>query len=124
MTDDLVTWLRAQLDEDERAARELERVGLDTVMPGAIIDHTGSTVFFAAEVYQRLLRVLDPASVLRDIESQRRVVDLCAESILAGTGGLRDEFYCGYYLDKFNELLRALALPFSDRPGYRKEWTP
>jgi hypothetical protein len=61
----------------------------------------------------------DPARVLREVEAKRRLLqqfELRGNSVRAtvvpATGGVWDD------------LLRLLALPYADRPGYRQEWAP
>lgn len=122
---DLITWLRAQLDEDERFAQAAaRRVGpnwtVHVVDEGWQINgrqdphgvarvrkawpDDGTGPFIARH---------DPARVLADVEATRRILGAC-EEIINGTGwpGLA-------YV-----VVRLLASSFADRTGYRQEWRP
>lgn len=115
---DLVTWLRQQLDEDERRAPL-------TMQIGAMRPST-------AWVTERLAD---------EIAAKRRILDLHATTVEKGprspfnpmTGepqGPQFSAYCdlcGWAADdplSACETVRLLALPFADRPGYRQEWAP
>jgi hypothetical protein len=106
--DDLVQWLRAQLDEDERIAREnSDGRGLADGFPDYRTYSDGDTA--AADEY---IEHFGPARVLREIEAKRRIVDRYAWLREHGdTGGTA-------------WVLPLLALPYADRPGYREEWRP
>ncbi|MFF6829617.1 DUF6221 family protein [Streptomyces longwoodensis] len=127
--DELVVWLRAQLDEDERIARSASdgpwkpgvRSGLD------VVEGDGWTVCDASDVDVVHIAAHDPARVLREIDAKRQLLalhqekqeqgygtDLCAE---CGFGEVSQSYYpCA--------TLRLLTLPYADRPGYREEWRP
>jgi hypothetical protein len=139
MTDDLVTFLRARLDDDEQGARGADvkqgdpdwfvsRVaaapGRSTVRsqrdkrPIARIEHVGDDEapdnildgYAAAEHIARH----DPARVLREVEAKRRIIDACDRRVPGG--GVR-------WLDVASardvEIMRALALPYADHPSFR-----
>jgi len=96
--DDLVQWLRAQLDEEEQIARrDYQAANAATDLEAAVA---------AREVLTRI------AEIRQELDPHR------PES------GQHPDF-CGY--DK-RELpcraLRLLALPYAARPGYREEWRP
>jgi hypothetical protein len=50
----------------------------------------------------------DPARVLAECAAKRRIVSFAADLTEEGT----------------DDLLRLLALPYADHPGYRQEWRP
>jgi hypothetical protein len=108
MTDDLVAFLRARLDDEQRSA---EGGYLRVILP---LDFDGltreGTVFLPGPV---------KAHVLREIDAKRRNLALHE----AETGQHPD--FCGY--DK-HELpcpaLRLAALPHADHPDYRQKWRP
>lgn len=136
--DDLITWLRAQLDDDERYARVaaargdvwgLEEPKMDgwggDELPQAVIGGGKPLLWLnpeyaSVDVGEHVARH-DPARVLREVEAKRRVLDefkaATAFSLLPDTPG-------GGYASALAEVVRTLALPFSDRPGYREEWKP
>jgi hypothetical protein len=121
MSDDLVQWLRDRLDEDERIAREAAgnyesggrwwedgRFGSD----GVVADERGSVVVYRTGVgrqHAAHIALHDPARVLREIDTKRRILDTLVEE-----GGDR----------MFADIFRLLALPYADQPGYREEWQP
>lgn len=139
--DDLARWLVEQLDEDERIARAAQRQrgggqwaaradasGIVTVeglpaRPGEPIpvvlhpDEDETSVHVAEH---------DPTRVLREIDAKRRTVDLCAPPLVDVTGPGEPErsFIPGEGPPWGMDVLKLLALPYADRPGYREEWRP
>jgi hypothetical protein len=146
---DLVAWLRGQIDEDERVAREAARAN-----PGSAaedwsaerVDYQDSTsgiwgkvwgivprrvkgivlAVCPADILPRMATHIvrhDPAQVLREVETKRRIIDDLAAVI-------SDDEDMGYFSDGHSGLavakrtLNYLALPYADHPGYRKEWKP
>jgi hypothetical protein len=102
--DDLVAFLAARLDEDEAAATAIhgDQWGWPRASPG-----------FAAYVARH-----DPARALREVEAKR--------AILAETFPLIESEWGGSFgVSRWGEeLLKYLALPYSDHPDYRAEWKP
>lgn len=102
--DDIVGWLRAQIDEDERVA---QAVLADTAAHGYLSRLTyrlrtrGGAVTTETEVV-----VYDPARVLREVEANRLLLDLHKECTA--------QCY----------VVRVLALPYAHLPGYQEEWRP
>jgi len=143
---DITAFLRARLDERERAARfvlsdyahheaawSVPSTGVVDIGEGSIADETiltgdGPLAEFIADN--------DPAFVLADVAAKRR--------LLAGHGPGRvvDESDGRWASDPDSwdppwtkctghewaaypcELLRLLALPYAGHPDYRKEWKP
>lgn len=122
--DDLVTWLRAQLDDDERIARAFaDETGSDSLrwhrpdpqQPGLIRDGSGTVVTYdegvlTAEQAEHIARH-DPARVLTEVDAKRLRLDLIAEL------ATRDS-------DTALRFAKAEALPYADRAGYCEEWRP
>ncbi|MCZ7376532.1 DUF6221 family protein [Micromonospora sp. WMMC250] len=125
--DDLVTWLRAQLDDDERVARAVE----DRSAPwdgqwvndggGALRTYNGWVLVHNAG--QLITRGLldhiarhDPARVLAEVDAKRRILDRWKDS--------QDNALPPEALLALDEVVKLLALPYADRPGYRDEWRP
>ncbi|WBB73251.1 DUF6221 family protein [Micromonospora sp. WMMD1128] len=113
MTDDLVTWLRAQLDDDERAARAWLPLGNPTA---ADREHIARH---------------DPARVLAEVDAKRRIIDEhepYPQPQRMATGEILACSTCGSVDDSPVEwpcpTVRLLALPYADRAGYRDEWRP
>jgi hypothetical protein len=130
--EDLIAFLRARLDEDERIARGVQWDSsgntLDWRLPFSATVEVGTEAFttddsaIAAHVARH-----DPARVLAEVDAKRRIIDECA-----------------YWLDKINEsataeipypnlpergevvlpVITLLGLPYADHPHYRNEWRP
>ena len=150
MSDDLVAFLRARLDEDEAAAKtaQVRRPG-----PWAVIDPSGlGNLHFATEIHDpqgKPVAVVsggyitshivrhDPARVLRDVEAKRRIL---AEHEDTQRGYVADhgvnELMCVRCADADRDgdpyaeepypcpTLRALAAVYFDHPDCRPEWRP
>lgn len=140
--DDLVKFIRAQLDEDEQEANDFGgnswRVVDDLVVQRGVVPATTAIVAegLRASVSEWLARH-DPARVLREVAAKRAVVDLHTPVVLHGGPG--GKYYdqtvvcrsCeppnGVHLQE--EIypcltLRLLAAVYADSPGYREEWRP
>ncbi|WP_326806045.1 DUF6221 family protein [Streptomyces sp. NBC_01788] len=147
--DGLVQWLRDQLDEDEQVARaagggwrELPKnwVSLRSSGVGQAPAHRVALVLDEGE-RAHIVRH-DPARVLRELDAKRRILALYATAI-EGRTALRarmreaiekdsDEFTRLHRQEsellemagRMAPVVRLLALPYVDRPGYREEWRP
>lgn len=159
---DLVQWLRAQLDEDERIARAAswtddanawhaeptpfgardggQRWYVEDAMDDGVVSHVDPAAS-DDEGVARHIAEHDPARVLREIAAKRQIV---AAYIPPGTSphpgqpcinyeGQDPTDYdrsdgCSLHIEAsktalhHDYVLRLLALPYSDRPGYREEW--
>lgn len=124
-----LTWLRAQLDEDERVARatihpnhtgewvfgehvEWSAYG-DRARWELTLDEIAPTIWDTSGIGPSPLRHMarhDPARVLREIEAKRRILDAWDQDGAFWPGG--------------SDVPALLALPYADRPGYREEWRP
>jgi hypothetical protein len=119
---DLVQWLRAQLDEDERIARAAtpgpweqvpDRVGwLASAEYWHVVDCSGTP---AARENAEHVAVWAPARVLREIDAKRRTLVRCEEARLAANPML---------VHFAKQTIWEMAQPYADRPGYREEWRP
>lgn len=129
--DDLAAWLTARLDEDERVALAVRAD--DRRWDWAAGDETvgsagGSYVACGpwggdvnAEFAAHIAR-WDPARVLAEVEAKRAILRLAAK-VRAWTDGSAGAT-AGYAAVVISDSLRALALPYRDRAGYRPEWAP
>lgn len=123
---DLIAFLRARLDEDQRSAeaardeiiaaqerRDTEEIDL--------VDAGDFPLWFQHANRHR------PTFVLADVDAKKRIVERHKE---CGTGfGYCDEAGGAIEADENNEQrgcpdLFALALPYADHPDYREEWRP
>jgi hypothetical protein len=133
MMDDLVAWLRAQLDDDDRVARATSS-GAWSVDPhihyleaeDVYWDVDGESGGWVAHVGQRSDAEhgarWDPARVLAEVDAKRRIIDL-SDKVRAWTDASAGAT-AGYAAALLADTLRLLALPYADRPGYRPEWRP
>lgn len=125
--DDLVQWLRAQLDEDERIARATHPVFLtwdydDCVMQIRDLGNGNELAnVLPRHAYGEHMAEWDPARVLREIDAKRASVDDLAEFI---HWGARKGLDYQEGVDVCERTLKRLALPYADRPGYLEEWRP
>lgn len=142
--DDLVQWLRAQLDTDAaRAMAAAEELGADWYYDDGFVlarredgmVATGSQDFLERERGEHIAE-WDPARVLCEIDAKRRRLEaLLSEGHASLRPGGSTEIYCaadygtGEPCDcgrdkRVSQHLRLLALPYADRPGFREEWRP
>jgi hypothetical protein len=146
-TDELAAWLLEQIDADEQRAQAIpenarvwnhDQPGVNFGPPDAstepaLLDLGGAdgsavqvsgpevdddqTTVSPAEADH--IAAWDPARVLAECDAKRQLVEAHAElghsPCDAHDASLRSES-C--------EVLRLLALPYTDRPGYRAEWSP
>lgn len=136
--DELITWLRAQLDDDERVARAVrsgpwrtviipDRSGPDTVLElGGTDDRVVSTGFFDDDPVRPAeaehIARWDPARVLAEIAAWRRILDLCVA--LGPDPGFAGEWelYPGDMAEMATRTILELAQPYAGRDGWREEW--
>jgi hypothetical protein len=105
---EILAWLLEQVAEDERVATAAKN-DLDAA-PWWTYEHAASW---------------DPARVLAECDAKRRIISLF--TLPVGDTNLTDrETKARVLLDEHfpHPALLLLALPYSDRPGYRQEWLP
>jgi Family of unknown function (DUF6221) len=102
---DLITWLRAQLDDDERDAPMRHRLTCDYAPSDG------------AEPCSCAL----PDLTLAEIDAKRRIV---AMHLPEPMGYIEADRCPQCRLPWPCETMRLLALPYADREGYRDEWRP
>lgn len=148
--DDLVAFLRARLDEDERDAKE--RRG---IFPSPGVNDDGSVCLHVrpggnmvitwyrhpTEGWDDMAKLRSWADtsngwtqerVLAEVEAKRRLID----DVLLYEAKIDSEWGCCHNADEIASgeceeispsevpALRLLALPYADQPGYREEWRP
>lgn len=129
--DDLITWLREQINGDERGAQaalsgqadpengwvESRTAGFAGVGIAPHVGHIHEDVQ-AAHVVR-----WNPARVLREVAAKRTIVRECEnQAAWESTTGRKYPATTAWALAVTT--LRVLALPYSDRPGYREDWKP
>lgn len=156
--EDLVRWLSAQLDEDQRIAREaamaIGRTGYENGVlvdpPARFGDDLAADGAQWAPSYHKVMRKRlkpdekrrtvaecggfgarpvadhvaehDPARVLREIDSKRKLVAAIVEAVEAFDG--MDPMTTLIDPDLGDDLLKQLAEPYDHRPGFQEEWRP
>lgn len=120
---DLASWLLEQIAEDERMARQLERRAQeyalhiqDPTLLGRVIPGWYDWPDVEAMAHR----------VLAECEAKRRIVEAHPTIVRDDEiGCLTCHSEAGYtYMPGYCDTLKAIALPFADRPGYREEWRP
>jgi hypothetical protein len=108
--DDLITWLRAQLDDDERVAQE----AISWTWRPELTNE-----FVSAEHIARW----DPARVLAEVEAKRRILDLHEQAVPDGHDQMGYRFACEHCAQTTPcPTLRLLAQPYAERDGWQEEW--
>ncbi|SFY52079.1 DUF6221 family protein [Streptomyces sp. F-1] len=136
--DELVEFLRARLDEDERVAQAAGGAWVDgpaanwvTAVPVGESSGPVHRVALAITGGERdhIVRH-DPARVLAEVDAKRRLLAE-HELVPAGQGGELGCDICVATPSWGPEVvsgpcttLRLLALPFADHPDYREAWRP
>jgi hypothetical protein len=118
--DDLLAFLRARLDEDERLAQRAEPV-FDA--------HSWKLDEVQHDYYDELAPHIarqSPARTLREVEAMRRIIEsyVTAQAKADRLVGEDDTVEAGraWRSGALLEVLRVLALPYADHEDYRKEW--
>lgn len=117
--DELVTWLRAQLDDEATLNVHLASCASVDCGCGNPCDcgFAEQPAFTAGAASGWL-----PGRWEREVEAKRRIVDLHSSSHECSTFESSCDWFDGDG-DACSTLL-LVALPYSDRPGYRDEWKP
>lgn len=119
--DDLVTWLLAQIAEDERVARkagrEINAWGGSWISWVDSIEHRS---IIESEHMSDLMESYGPARVLAECKAKRRLISFANDAAADADRSIRSEWCADPALQE--TLLALLALPYAGRPGYREEW--
>ncbi|MBM4517494.1 hypothetical protein GS432_19495 [Rhodococcus hoagii] len=131
MTDDIVTFLRARLDEDDEAARDAagwdptgstradgrwSREGINSVIDSSLRLIVYGDSPAPGDAQAEHIARHDPARVLREIEAKRRILDRAQE--------LHDDpFDTVLFTEYVETVLPVMAATYSDHPDYQPHWT-
>lgn len=138
---DLITWLRAQLDTDERMAREATPGRWHWIDPGgsarsALVagDMTPAgwrvVLRAAGEVYPSAadaahIEANAPARALRQVQAHRAILERYEDCLARLHDPEHSTVEAAGQLREYEDfVLPALASIYSDRDGYREEWRP
>jgi len=126
--DDLVQFLRARLDEDERIAQGHQQWSpswhQDDCVNEIRDDENAGTVATVYRLGDRThIARHDPARVLAEVDAKRRIVDSYERATENRHAHLGDLASAGAFL-ALHGAVKSLALPYADHPDYRPEWAP
>jgi hypothetical protein len=128
--DDLIEWYGAQLDADERIARDAGGLAWYRPAeylgdPAAIRDSEHERVVcyegWPSEGQAAHIAEWDPARVLREIEADR---DLLRQYKEVSANDVDEQEYAHGWANALGFAVRLRASAYRDRPGYREEWRP
>jgi hypothetical protein len=123
--DDLIAFLNARLDEDERTAEALMTA---TRMAGRMPDFTGCGGPCAEDYWKRF----SEGRMLREVAAKRAVI----REVLDYESRLDAEYGCGHSAEAIAnskcrltrpgiiDALVAMVAVYSDHPDYKPEWKP
>lgn len=124
MTDPLVTFVRARLDEDAAAARRVRSSWRQIGETGVIVASDGEYAEECANgnwagIAEHIVRH-DPERVLAKVEAKRQVIEQYESIGTPPPGEVGPELSRA----ELGRVLRLLALPYSDHPDYDESWRP
>ncbi|MGW1154489.1 DUF6221 family protein [Streptomyces rubiginosohelvolus] len=134
MTDALVAFLKARLDDDAQVARRAGDSFRQIGETGVIVATEGDRAEECASanwsgVAEHIVRH-DPARTLREVEAKRQLLDE-HQDVNDGSCGTCVDGKWGYPTHGGGSpqsypcrTLRLLALPYSDHPEYEEAWRP
>jgi hypothetical protein len=141
---DLITWLRAQLDDDERVARAASTAPWLRDEANASIRHSGPSASKSSESFgmyviasvgahdigrpshedaEHIAR-WDPARVLAEVDAKRRILDELWDVLRTASHYTTVESCDELDAILAERVLRRLALPYAERSGYDERWRP
>lgn len=131
MSTDLITFVRARLDDVERDARMAAsaaagtswRLADDGTVRGSDV---ASWVAGPHPMAAPHIVLHDPAWALADVAAKQRILDEIVPLIDQLDAQIESEWGSGISVPtgESGKLLRLLALPYSAHPDYREEWRP
>lgn len=119
----LSEFIIACITEDERLAREELARRAEWQRQYSEMVRSGNTIGLAFNDWDAPGAPGDPARVLAECETKRRIVDACVAAIDAGDIKPLTSWNDDAAGAEIGEaVFRLLAVPYADRPGYRPEW--
>jgi hypothetical protein len=129
---DFISWLCDRLEEEEQDAQAAMRaifpVGVvsNDALPEPPLDWQLHGL--PPAVQQHIARH-DPTRALAEVDANRRILDLHRPVQVRSTGSAGGNLETCRLCDQFPAqypcgTMRALAMPYADRPGYREQWRP
>ena len=129
MTNDLVAFLKARLDEEGDVARRCDGAGFsaELIAHGAAVDFGRGDLTGFLTAVARLVALHDPARVLREVEAKRHVLNRHTLSPAEGDPERpwddRDDCRFDGDLWPCDDLL-DLALPYREHPDFPERYKP
>lgn len=130
MTDDLLTWLRAQLDDDEQVARKATSAPwlVTASTDGTLADVVPVTSSFEDYCCDRddaeHIARWNPDRVLAEVAHKRRILQWVQDRLVDAEDFPQNDAYRVEAIEATVLHLRWLAAPYAGREGYRDEWKP
>lgn len=112
---DLLTWLRAQLDEDERKVAAMQREARRVQTAPIFQDHPPNWLA-SVDIF------VSPKRWQDEIDAKRRIIEAFEQRETESQHP--DGAVFGYHATGLLLAIRHLAAAYADRPGYREEWRP
>jgi len=129
VTDDLVEWLRAQLEEDERVARATLADNVTGrwhpqmaagYLHEAVTDESGVRLATGPQRINEHIALHDPVRVLRDVAAGLKLIAVYEEA--KAYYDAHREAPAGEVTGLRTAIQLLAAGSFGDRPGLREEW--
>ncbi|MBO2447582.1 hypothetical protein J4573_10830 [Actinomadura barringtoniae] len=125
---DLVDFLRARIDKDEALARACAAAPWRALPAGQIVVDSPDSDAAPAPApvasaenltYAEHIARHDPARVLRDVETRRRLIAEYEKNAWRASQGRGEQ-----YVDPWETTLRLLAEVYDHHPAYQEAWRP
>lgn len=123
---DLVAFVRARLDEEERLAHEAGGASWHTPaeVPGEVHDGLGAIAFSVrTRGYDQHIARQDPARTVRRVVANRVLVDQYAP-VAALDADIPALDYASGHAVGLGFAVRQMATEYADHPDYRASWLP
>jgi hypothetical protein len=134
MSEDLVAFLHARIEEDEALATSGESW---TVFDESVHGTRRVDVDFSIERVVACTRAWraehiarhDPVRVLAEVAAKRQLLVVCETAkrnadLPDPEGGYPPAVFVNGYASALDHAVRLAALPYADHPDYRQEWAP
>ncbi|WP_433463450.1 DUF6221 family protein [Spirillospora sp. CA-128828] len=123
---DLVEFLRARLDKDERIARACSGTPWKATPSGTVSTDTDEPAQVATvdnDAYAEHISRHNPSRALDEVTARRQILDEYEkQSWILGQGHRTPELEAAQAVRE--TVLRLLALPYAFHPAYQEEWRP
>lgn len=124
--DELIVFLRARLDEDERIAREADAISRDAMLDLYEDLIKSRPLDDQRRAYGVHISTFTSGRMLWDIAAKQQIVDACvtAHAKVERLVGEHETTEAGraWRAGALLEVLRILALPYASHHEYRQEW--